>query len=149
MSAISSSTDPSSYDRFGPKMPNFDLVPYDDLPALEGTIEFFSGAGLGPLSLTSSSPLLRFISSRTVRATVARVTGLRSSWRARQAARLSPGNCAWRCMLLESSTSPSLCEVDDSSNYIYYDILVFVNRSTAAKLVAQFPGDGRAYSYVI
>lgn len=35
MAAISSSTDPSSYDGFGPKMPNFDLVPYNDLPALE------------------------------------------------------------------------------------------------------------------
>lgn len=35
MSAISSSTDPSSYSGFGPFMPGFELVPYDDLPALE------------------------------------------------------------------------------------------------------------------
>ncbi|KAL0113690.1 hypothetical protein PUN28_012668 [Cardiocondyla obscurior] len=35
MSAVSSSTDPSSYGGFGPFMPGFELVPYDDLPALE------------------------------------------------------------------------------------------------------------------
>lgn len=35
MSAISSSTDPSSYKDFGPYMPGFDLVPYDNLKALE------------------------------------------------------------------------------------------------------------------
>lgn len=35
MSAISSSTDPSSYDRFGPFMPGFVTVPYNDLAALE------------------------------------------------------------------------------------------------------------------
>ncbi|RMC11281.1 hypothetical protein DUI87_11400 [Hirundo rustica rustica] len=35
MSAISSSTDPSSYDGFGPFMPGFELIPYNDLPALE------------------------------------------------------------------------------------------------------------------
>lgn len=35
ISAISSSTDPSSYDRFGPFMPGFLLVPYNDLVALE------------------------------------------------------------------------------------------------------------------
>lgn len=35
MSAISSSTDPSSYGGFGPLMPGFDLVPYNDLVALE------------------------------------------------------------------------------------------------------------------
>ena len=32
---ISFSTDPSSYERFGPKMPGFDIIPYNDLPALE------------------------------------------------------------------------------------------------------------------
>jgi ornithine--oxo-acid transaminase len=32
---ISFSTDPSSYDRFGPFMPGFVVVPYNDLPALE------------------------------------------------------------------------------------------------------------------
>ncbi|MGV3766076.1 MAG: ornithine--oxo-acid transaminase [Chitinophagaceae bacterium] len=35
MAAISSSTDPSSYKGFGPYMPGFELVPYNDLPALE------------------------------------------------------------------------------------------------------------------
>lgn len=35
LSAVSASTDPSSYARFGPFMPGFDLVPYDDLSALE------------------------------------------------------------------------------------------------------------------
>lgn len=35
LSAISSSTDPSSYKGFGPYMPGFDLVPYNDLQALE------------------------------------------------------------------------------------------------------------------
>jgi len=35
LSAISSSTDPTSYQRFGPFMPGFSLVPYNDLEALE------------------------------------------------------------------------------------------------------------------
>jgi ornithine--oxo-acid transaminase len=35
LAAISSSTDPSSYDKFGPFMPGFELVPYNDLVALE------------------------------------------------------------------------------------------------------------------
>jgi ornithine--oxo-acid transaminase len=35
MAAISSSTDPSSYKNFGPYMPGFELVPYNNLPALE------------------------------------------------------------------------------------------------------------------
>ncbi|KAL2077899.1 hypothetical protein ACEWY4_025584 [Coilia grayii] len=35
MAAISSSTDPSSYDGFGPFMPGFELIPYNDIPALE------------------------------------------------------------------------------------------------------------------
>jgi ornithine--oxo-acid transaminase len=35
MSAISSSTDPSSYAGFGPFMPGFSMIPYDDLDALE------------------------------------------------------------------------------------------------------------------
>lgn len=35
MAAISSSTDPSSYEGFGPFMPGFDLVPYNDVPSLE------------------------------------------------------------------------------------------------------------------
>lgn len=35
LAAISSSTDPSSYKAFGPYMPGFELVPYNDLAALE------------------------------------------------------------------------------------------------------------------
>ena len=35
LAAISSSTDPSSYKGFGPYMPGFDIIPYNDLNALE------------------------------------------------------------------------------------------------------------------
>lgn len=35
LSAISSSTDPTSYEGFGPFMPGFEVIPYNDLPALE------------------------------------------------------------------------------------------------------------------
>ena len=35
MAAISSSTDPSSYTNFGPFMPGFEIIPYNDLLALE------------------------------------------------------------------------------------------------------------------
>jgi len=35
LSAISSSTDPSSYDGFGPFVPGFVIIPYNDLNALE------------------------------------------------------------------------------------------------------------------
>jgi len=35
LSAISSSTDPSSYDGFGPFMPGYIIVPYNDLKALD------------------------------------------------------------------------------------------------------------------
>ncbi|XP_075468274.1 ornithine aminotransferase, mitochondrial [Ascaphus truei] len=39
MSAISSSTDPSSYEGFGPFMPGFQIIPYNDLPALERAVQ--------------------------------------------------------------------------------------------------------------
>lgn len=39
MAAISSSTDPSSYAQFGPYMPGFELVPYNNLPALEAALQ--------------------------------------------------------------------------------------------------------------
>lgn len=39
LAAISSSTDPSSYAGFGPKMQNFDLVHYNDIEALEKMLE--------------------------------------------------------------------------------------------------------------
>ena len=35
LAAISSSTDPSSYKGFGPFMPGFEIVPYNNLQALE------------------------------------------------------------------------------------------------------------------
>ena len=43
--AISSSTDPSAYARFGPLMPGFDVVPFDDLPALEKALSHPHCAG--------------------------------------------------------------------------------------------------------
>ena len=43
MSAISSSTDPSSYTGFGPFMPGFDTVPYDDADALESLLSAQGG----------------------------------------------------------------------------------------------------------
>lgn len=39
LSAVSSSTDPSAYGGFGPYMPGFSLVPYDDLAALEEVLQ--------------------------------------------------------------------------------------------------------------
>lgn len=35
IAAVSASTDPSSYAGFGPFVPGFEIIPYDDLPALE------------------------------------------------------------------------------------------------------------------
>ncbi|XP_068161501.1 ornithine aminotransferase, mitochondrial [Antennarius striatus] len=39
MAAISSSTDPSSYEGFGPYMPGFELIPFNDVPALEKALQ--------------------------------------------------------------------------------------------------------------
>lgn len=39
LSAISASTDPTSYTGFGPYMPGFEIVPYNDIPALEKAFE--------------------------------------------------------------------------------------------------------------
>ncbi len=39
MAAISSSTDPSSYNNFGPFMPGFEIVPYNDLMTLEKSMQ--------------------------------------------------------------------------------------------------------------
>ncbi|TRY59406.1 hypothetical protein DNTS_004312 [Danionella cerebrum] len=39
MAAISSSTDPSSFEGFGPFMPGFELVPYNDTAALEKALQ--------------------------------------------------------------------------------------------------------------
>jgi len=42
LSAVSSSTDPSCYEGFGPFMPNFKIIPYDDLNALEQACKDFN-----------------------------------------------------------------------------------------------------------
>lgn len=39
LAAVSASTDPSSYNGFGPYMPGFELVPYNDLVALEKALQ--------------------------------------------------------------------------------------------------------------
>ncbi len=39
LAAISASTDPDSYKGFGPYMPGFELVPYNDIPALEKALQ--------------------------------------------------------------------------------------------------------------
>lgn len=39
LSAVSSSTDPDCHDGFGPYMPGFDIVPYNDLAALEAKLK--------------------------------------------------------------------------------------------------------------
>jgi ornithine--oxo-acid transaminase len=42
---ISFSTDPSSYTRFGPFMPGFEIIPYNDLPALAAALQDKNTAG--------------------------------------------------------------------------------------------------------
>jgi len=42
LAAISSSDDPSSYEGFGPFMPGYDLIPYNDLEALEKELKDFN-----------------------------------------------------------------------------------------------------------
>ena len=44
LAAISSSDDPSSYEGFGPYMPGYDLIPYNDLNALEHELKDFNVA---------------------------------------------------------------------------------------------------------
>jgi len=39
MAAISSSTDPTSFGGYGPYMPGFEIIPYNDLPALKAKLE--------------------------------------------------------------------------------------------------------------
>jgi len=39
IAAISSSTDPSSFNGFGPFVPGFELIPYNDIPALEKALQ--------------------------------------------------------------------------------------------------------------
>lgn len=45
LAAISSSTDPSSYHNYGPFMPGYELVPYNDLAALEAALQDPNVAG--------------------------------------------------------------------------------------------------------
>ncbi|MEZ4685377.1 MAG: ornithine--oxo-acid transaminase [Bacteroidia bacterium] len=45
LAAISSSTDPDSYKGFGPYMPGYELIPYNNLPALEKALEDPNVAG--------------------------------------------------------------------------------------------------------
>jgi ornithine--oxo-acid transaminase len=45
IAAISASSDPSSYERFGPFVPGFDLVPYNDLEKLEEVLSQQNIAG--------------------------------------------------------------------------------------------------------
>ena len=45
LAAISSSTDPSSYENFGPFMPGFELIVYNDLNALESALQDKNVAG--------------------------------------------------------------------------------------------------------
>ncbi|MCC6413145.1 MAG: ornithine--oxo-acid transaminase [Saprospiraceae bacterium] len=45
LAAISSSTDSTSYKGYGPFMPNFEIIPYNDLPALERALQDPNVAG--------------------------------------------------------------------------------------------------------
>jgi ornithine--oxo-acid transaminase len=45
LAAISSSTDPKSYNNFGPYMPGFEIIPYNDLQALEAALKDKNTAG--------------------------------------------------------------------------------------------------------
>jgi len=45
LAAVSSSTDPESYGHYGPYMPGFEIIAYDDLPALEKALEDPNVAG--------------------------------------------------------------------------------------------------------
>lgn len=45
LAAVSTSTDPSSYAGFGPFMPGFEVIPYNDLPALEKALQDPNVAG--------------------------------------------------------------------------------------------------------
>ena len=45
LAAISSSTDPSSYENFGPFMPGFELIAYNDLNAIESALQDKNVAG--------------------------------------------------------------------------------------------------------
>lgn len=45
LAAVSSSTDPSAYDDYGPYLPGFEIIDYNDIPALEKALENPNVAG--------------------------------------------------------------------------------------------------------
>ncbi len=45
LAAVSTSTDPNSFQNFGPFMPGFEVIPYNDIPALEKALEDSNVAG--------------------------------------------------------------------------------------------------------
>ena len=51
MSAISSSTDPSSFTNFGPYMPNFDTIPYNDVDAFKKMLHTPEGKNICAIML--------------------------------------------------------------------------------------------------
>ncbi len=46
LAAVSSSSDPDSFNNYGPFMPGFELVPYNDIPALEEALKDSNVAGV-------------------------------------------------------------------------------------------------------
>jgi ornithine--oxo-acid transaminase len=46
LAAISSSVDPDSYNNYGPYMPGFEIIPYDDIEALENALQDPNVAGV-------------------------------------------------------------------------------------------------------
>ena len=61
LAAVSSSTDPDCYEGFGPYMPGFDIIPYNDLGALDVSCYHY----LLSLSLSSIFFFFAFISRVT------------------------------------------------------------------------------------
>ena len=61
MSAVSSSTDPDSYKGFGPFMPGFELVPYNDTAALEVRLP---GSGTFPRSVDNDPEVVQCANDR-------------------------------------------------------------------------------------
>ena len=55
LAAVSSSTDPDCYNQFGPFMPGFEIIEYDNIPALERALEDPNVAGfmLEPIQVRS------------------------------------------------------------------------------------------------
>lgn len=68
LSAVSSSTDPDCYQRFGPYMPGFSIVPYNDLTALEvySTCIIYRLPTLALSWLVGRAKISFFVSSRAI-----------------------------------------------------------------------------------